>query len=64
LNFTKQDLKNAVNENIISFEQSEKLIEFNNKQPHSRPKFDFTHMLYYVGGMIAVAAMTLFMNLG
>ena len=64
MNLTKQDLKNAVNENIISFEQSEKLIEFLNKQPHSGPKFDFTHVLYYVGGMIAIGAMTLFMNLG
>jgi hypothetical protein len=64
LNFTKKNLEDAVNENILSFEQSEKLIYFLNKQPDTAPKFDFTHVLYYMGGMIAIGAMTLFMNLG
>lgn len=64
MNFTKKDLEDAVNENILSFEQSEKLIEFLSKQPTTAPKFDFTHVLYYIGGMIAIGAMTLFMNLG
>jgi hypothetical protein len=64
LNITKNDLEIAVKENIISFEQSQKLIEFINKQPSTGPVFDFTHVLYYLGGMIAIGAMTLFMNLG
>lgn len=64
MNVTKKNIEGAVNENIISFEQSEKLIEFLNKQPNTSPKFDFTHVLYYIGGMIAIGAMTLFMNLG
>jgi len=64
LNLTKKNLEDAVKENILSFEQSEKLIEFINKQPNAGPKFDFTHVLYYVGGLIAIGAMTLFMNLG
>lgn len=61
---TKKDLLDAVSENIISSEQSEKLIEFLNKRPNSTPRFDFTHVLYYIGGMIAIGAMTLFMNIG
>ncbi len=28
------------------------------------PRFDFTHVLYYFGGMLAIGAMTLFMTLG
>ena len=64
MNFTKKNLEDAVNENILSLEQSEKLIQFLNKQPNTAPKFDFTHVLYYIGGMIAIGAMTLFMNLG
>ena len=64
MNFNKKNLEDAVSQNIISLEQSEKLIEFLNKQPNLAPKFDFTHVLYYIGGMIAIGAMTLFMNLG
>lgn len=64
MNFTKKNIQDAVKENIISLEQSEKLVEFLQKQPTSSPKFDFTHVLYYIGGMIAIGAMTLFMNLG
>jgi hypothetical protein len=64
VNVTKQNLKDAVRENIISQEQSEKLIEFLKKQPNTTAKFDFTHVLYYIGGMIAIGAMTLFMTLG
>lgn len=64
MNFTKKNIQDAVKENIISLEQSEKLVEFLLKQPTSSPKFDFTHVLYYIGGMIAIGAMTLFMNLG
>jgi hypothetical protein len=34
------------------------------ESPTSRgPRFDFTHVLYYLGGMLAIGAMTLFMNL-
>jgi len=64
LNLTRNNLEDAVKENIISFEQSEKLIEFIKNQPNTGPSFDFTHVLYYLGGMIAIGAMTLFMNLG
>lgn len=64
MNFTKKNLEDAVKANILSVEQSEKLLEFIKAQPNSGPSFDFTHVLYYVGGMIAIGAMTLFMNLG
>lgn len=30
----------------------------------SGPRFSFTHVLYYFGGMVAIGAMTLFMTLG
>ncbi|WP_448567717.1 DUF2157 domain-containing protein [Thalassotalea ganghwensis] len=64
MNFNKKNLEDAVSKNIISLEQCEKLIEFLNKQANVAAKFDFTHVLYYLGGMIAIGAMTLFMNLG
>lgn len=64
MNFTKKNLEDAVKAKILTLEQSEKLVEFIKTQPNTGPSFDFTHVLYYVGGMIAIGAMTLFMNLG
>ncbi|CAD5279234.1 conserved membrane hypothetical protein [Alteromonas sp. 38] len=61
MNVTKQHLKDAVSANILS---SEQLIAFLNQQTSTTAKFDFTHVLYYLGGLIAIGAMTLFMNLG
>ena len=64
MKITKKNLEDAVNENILTSEQSDKLFEFLSNQPNAGPKFDFTHVLYYLGGMIAIGAMTLFMTLG
>jgi len=61
---TRKNLDDAVDENILSAEQAENLIEFLKKHPNTAPVFDFTHVLYYLGGMIAIGAMTLFMTLG
>ena len=32
--------------------------------PDDRPRFSFTHVLYHLGGMLAIGAMSLFMTLG
>ena len=61
---TKDKLDLAVAENIISHEQAERLFDFLKSQPSEGPGFNFTHVLYYMGGLIAIGAMTLFMNLG
>jgi F0F1-type ATP synthase delta subunit len=59
LNVTKQNLKDAVSANILSSEQFEQLIAFLNQQTNTSVKFDYTHALYYLGGLIAIGAMTL-----
>lgn len=64
MKITRNNLKQAVNEKIISAEQAEKLIDFLKTHPDTGPSFDFTHVLYYLGGLIAIGAMTLFMTLG
>lgn len=64
MNINKKNLQDAVSKNIISLEQYEKLIAFLNTQPNTAPTFNFTYVLYYLGGLIAIGAMTLFMNLG
>lgn len=61
---TRKQLDSAVVEEILSPEQAERLLDFLKEQPASGPRFDFTHVLYYMGGLIAIGAMTLFMNLG
>ncbi|EKE02934.1 MAG: hypothetical protein ACD_20C00307G0003 [uncultured bacterium] len=64
MKITKKNLELAVAENIISQNQADKLYTFFKALPTTGPSFDFTHVLYYMGGLIAIGAMTLFMNLG
>ncbi len=64
MKITKKNLDDAVDEDILSSEQADRLLEFLKKHPSTGPSFDFTHVLYYLGGMIAIGAMTLFMTLG
>lgn len=60
----KQSLINAANEGLLNESQVSPLYEYLKSENLNTPKFDFTHVLYYLGGMIAIGAMTLFMNLG
>lgn len=64
MDVTKKKLNDAAAEDIISVQQADALYEFLSLQDQDVPKFTFTHVLYYLGGMIAIGAMTLFMNLG
>ncbi|HTN32500.1 MAG TPA: DUF2157 domain-containing protein [Marinobacter sp.] len=64
MNITRKTLGDAAKENIISREQADALFEFFQTQYQDVPRFTFTHVLYYLGGLIAIGAMTLFMNLG
>ena len=58
----RTDLEGAVREGILTSEQADRLVEFLDKD--GQPRFSFVHVLYYLGGMIAIGAMTLFMTLG
>lgn len=64
MSIKQQQLKEAVDKNIISEEQANQLALLFKKNGQDSPTFDFTHCLYYLGGMIAIGAMSLFMNLG
>jgi len=64
MKLTKKDLERAAAEGILSRDQADELFDFLRAQPATGPSFDFTHVLYYMGGLIAIGAMTLFMNLG
>src|SRR5687768_14143968 len=58
----RTDLEPAVAAGIISREQADRLAQF--LAGDAGPRFSFVHVLYYLGGMIAIGAMTLFMTLG
>ncbi|OQX36368.1 MAG: hypothetical protein B0D91_09165 [Oceanospirillales bacterium LUC14_002_19_P2] len=64
MKITRRQLEQAVSQQIISQQQAEALTTFLRQQPDTGPIFDFTHLLYYLGGMIAIGAMSLFMNMG
>jgi len=64
MKITRKLLQEAIEQQILSAAQADKLMEFLAHRPGTGPSFDFTHVLYYLGGLIAIGAMTLFMNLG
>jgi len=63
----RKRLHQAVLKGILSADQAGQLLEFLARdQPPEReqPRFGLVHVLYYLGGMIAIGAMSLFMTLG
>lgn len=64
MDVSRKTLSDAVSRNIISSGQADALFAFLSEQSQHKPKFTLTHVLYYFGGLIAIGAMTLFMNLG
>ncbi len=61
---SKTQLHAAARSGILSADQADALYDFLKRQPGTGPAFNFTNILYYLGGLIAIGAMTLFMNLG
>lgn len=57
-------MSKAIEAKIITEKQANDLIEFIKNLPEQSPGFNLTNVLYYFGGLIAIGAMTLFMNLG
>lgn len=64
MEISQQKLNDAVTAKIITPEQALLLEEFMQLQSQSSPRLNVTHVLYYFGGCLAIAAMTLFMGLG
>ncbi len=64
MKLTRNMIAQAVQAKIITEEQAKNLIEFIKNLPEQTPGFNLTNVLYYFGGLIAIGAMTLFMNLG
>ena len=61
---SRNRLTKAAEKGILSLAQADALFDYLKSQPDSGPVFNFTNILYYFGGLVAIGAMTLFMNLG
>lgn len=57
-------LNEATEQGLLSPAQADRLWHFLAQRTADRPAFRMTHILYYLGGLIAIGAMTLFMTLG
>lgn len=64
MKISRKDLDDATAAGIIDHQQAETLYSFLKDLKQNEASFNFTHVLYYLGGMIAIGAMSLFMNLG
>jgi hypothetical protein len=64
MNITRALLDAAAQRGVIRPDQVEPLWVFLAEHTVDTPSFRFTHILYYLGGLIAIGAMTLFMNVG
>ncbi len=64
MSISKASLKKAAEKGYLQHNQVDPLYIFLNGARIHSPRFDFTHVLYYFGGLIAIGALSLFMNLG
>jgi hypothetical protein len=64
MQITRAVLDEAAGRGLLQKEQSLALWNFLVEREHETPGFKPAHVLYYLGGMIAIGAMTLFMTLG
>lgn len=63
MQISPKDLSAAYQQGIITEQQAASLWSFIESNAGNRTRFNFTHLLYFLGGLIAISAMTLFMNL-
>jgi len=64
MQITRKMLEQATDQGILQPGQSEALWTFLGQGREDQPAFKAAHILYYLGGMTAIGAMTLFMTLG
>jgi len=64
MELSKSNLADAVTQGLINAQQADRLWDFLAERRKDHPGFHATHILYYLGGLIAIGAMSLFMTLG
>lgn len=63
MHIDRKVLDHAVAADLLTADQAGALWQFLDTANQHTPRFTFTHVLYYFGGAIAIAAMSLFMTL-
>src|SRR4051794_1640135 len=61
---TRSTIDDAVASGVLAPQQGSALWDFLVQREQETPSFKPAHILYYLGGLIAIGAMTLFMTLG
>ena len=61
---TRSMIDDAVANGVLGEEQGHALWTFLNEREQETPSFRPAHILYYLGGLVAIGAMTLFVTLG
>lgn len=64
MKLTRHFLAEAADKGLLTPDQAESLWAFWTERTRHQPGFCFTHILFYLGGIMAIGAMTLFMTLG
>ena len=64
MRLTRSMINEAVANGVLGEEQGRALWDFLSRREQETPSFRAAHILYYLGGLIAIGAMTLFMTLG
>lgn len=65
MKLSRQDLTHAETQGVLQAGQADALWQFlTQANPDDHAQFRFAHVLYYLGGAIAIAAMSLFMTVG
>lgn len=63
MKISRQMLSQAVQQGVLQNEQDQQLWQFLQQQQQGVAQFKAAHLLYYFGGVLAIAAMSLFMSL-
>lgn len=64
MSITRKELDAAAQQGLLTPEQIEPLLAFLNRASAVQPRFTGTHVVYYLGGLIAMAALSLFLHIG
>lgn len=64
MKLTMSSLQKAVAEKIITAKQATALFDFLKHESPQEPEFNLTSVLYYLGGLVAIFAMSILMTLG
>jgi hypothetical protein len=62
MNVSETQLQEAAKEGLLNAEQAAPLYEYLQANQAQGPRFDFTHVLYYLGGFIAIGAAVIYLG--